>query len=65
MYQVFIEVQALLVDQNNRCKGIGEKLLLAIEESARLKGFSEVKLNSRIDRKRAHNFYVKMGYRCY
>lgn len=64
-FNPFLEVLEFIIDENNRGRRIGGKLLSAIEEIAREKGFSQVHLNSRIDRERAHNFYSKMGYNFY
>jgi GNAT superfamily N-acetyltransferase len=58
-----VVVQALVVDANERGKGIGEVMMRRAEAWARDKGFSSVSLSSHIRRADAHGFYQRLGYR--
>jgi GNAT superfamily N-acetyltransferase len=55
-------VQALVVDQACRKKGIGKILMSAAERWATQRGFSSVALTSNILREDAHAFYKALGY---
>ena len=54
-------VQALVVDSEARSNGIGEALMREAEAQSRK--LPSVSLYSRADRKRAHAFYERIGYR--
>lgn len=62
IHDVHIEIGGLVVDENYRGMGVGEKLLVEIEDWARGKDIQAVFLRSNIVREEAHEFYEKMGY---
>lgn len=55
-------VQALVVDDGCRGKGIGNALMQAAESWARNRGVEAVVLHTRIDRADAQAFYARLGY---
>jgi ribosomal protein S18 acetylase RimI-like enzyme len=56
-------VQALVVDSEARSSGVGEALMHEAEAWAQQRTLPSVSLYSRVDRKRAHAFYARIGYR--
>jgi ribosomal protein S18 acetylase RimI-like enzyme len=56
-------VQALVVDSEARSGGIGEVLMREAEAWAASRRLPSVALYSRVDRKRSHAFYERIGYR--
>jgi ribosomal protein S18 acetylase RimI-like enzyme len=56
-------VQALVVDSEARSNGVGEALMHEAEAWAQSRKLPAVSLYSRVDRKRAHAFYERIGYR--
>ncbi|MFJ5767496.1 GNAT family N-acetyltransferase [Lysinibacillus sp. NPDC093210] len=60
----YVRIQAFVVDHNYRRKGIGHKLLEAIEYWAVEQGASELVMNSdkREERIAAHQFYKQQGF---
>lgn len=56
-------VQALVVDSDARSSGVGEALMREAEVWAQSRKLLSVSLYSRADRKRAHAFYERIGYR--
>lgn len=56
------EVAGLVVDENCRGTGVGQRLMEAAEHWARAKGLSTVVLRSNVIREPAHKFYEKLGY---
>jgi ribosomal protein S18 acetylase RimI-like enzyme len=56
-------VQALVVDSEARGSGVGEALMREAEAWAQSRKLPSVSLYSRVDRKRAHAFYERIGYR--
>jgi ribosomal protein S18 acetylase RimI-like enzyme len=56
-------VQALVVDSEARSSGVGEALMREAEAWAESRKLPSVSLYSRDDRKRAHAFYERIGYR--
>jgi ribosomal protein S18 acetylase RimI-like enzyme len=56
-------VQALVVDSEARSSGVGEALMHEAEAWAQSRKLPSVSLYSRDDRKRAHAFYERIGYR--
>lgn len=56
-------VQALVVDSDARSSGVGEALMREAEAWAQSRKLPSVSLYSRDDRKRAHAFYQRIGYR--
>lgn len=59
----FAEIGGLVVDHNHRRKGIGEKLMRKCEDWARKMGYQEIRLRSGGQRKEAHKFYKRIGYK--
>jgi ribosomal protein S18 acetylase RimI-like enzyme len=56
-------VQALVVDSEARSGGVGDALMREAEAWAMRRNLPSATLYSRIDRKRAHAFYERIGYR--
>jgi ribosomal protein S18 acetylase RimI-like enzyme len=56
-------VQALVVDSEARSNGVGEALMHETEAWAQRRKLPSVSLYSRDDRRRAHAFYERIGYR--
>lgn len=50
------------VKPEHQGRGIGKQMLAAFEEHARQDGASFVRLNSRVERTKAHGFYEHLGY---
>jgi GNAT superfamily N-acetyltransferase len=59
----YAEIGGLVVDNNFRRQGIGEKLMRKSEEWAKEKGYKAIRLRSGGQRKEAHKFYEKIGYK--
>ncbi len=64
-FEPYVEIVQLLVKKTERSKGVGARLLREIENTARGRGLSVVKLHSNIMRSRAHVFYERDGYAFY
>jgi ribosomal protein S18 acetylase RimI-like enzyme len=62
-FDPFVEIVQLLVDENYRSLGIGNKLLLEIEKFTNNIGINQIMLSSRMERDRAHKFYQKNGFK--
>ncbi|MCM2676960.1 GNAT family N-acetyltransferase [Alkalicoccobacillus plakortidis] len=60
----YIRIVAFVIDEQQRRKGIGKKLIEAIEEWARSQQITTLVLNSgnRKERVAAHAFYEQMGF---
>lgn len=58
----YVKIAALIVNGQHRGKGIGAKLIEAAEKWAVDEGAVGITLNSRINRKEAHEFYKSKGY---
>lgn len=56
-------VQALVVDSDARSGGVGDALMREAEAWAMGRKLPSATLYSRVDRKRAHAFYERIGYR--
>ncbi len=56
------ELGGLVVDESARGRGVGGKLLAAVEEWARQNGCGVVSVRSNIIRHQAHKFYAAHGY---
>ena len=57
-----VEIGGLVVEESHRGSGIGRLLLEEIEEWAKARGCSTMRLRSNVVRKDAHRFYVNLGY---
>lgn len=62
MLEPYCEIAGLVVEENERSKGIGKQLLLAAEAWAREHGTRKMLVRSNVKRERAHNFYLGNGY---
>jgi GNAT superfamily N-acetyltransferase len=60
--EMYAEVMGLVVDQNQRRKGIGKRLMDAVEAWAKEHGLNVVRLRSQTKRQDAHKFYQDIGY---
>ena len=58
----YCEIVGLVVDEMERSKGIGKKLMSKAENWAKDKGTKEIIVRSNIRRERAHKFYLNNGY---
>jgi ribosomal protein S18 acetylase RimI-like enzyme len=58
----FAEIIQLLVDKNYRSLGIGASLIDHVEKYYKVSGIEEIHLHSRVERERAHTFYLKNGF---
>ncbi|MDQ0208486.1 GNAT family N-acetyltransferase [Alkalicoccobacillus murimartini] len=61
----YVRIVAFVVDESIRRKGVGKKLIQAIEEWAIAQNISTLVLNSgnREERQAAHHFYTQMGFK--
>lgn len=55
-------ILALVVTKAMRDRGIGRRLLAAAEENLAARNIRRVAVNTRFERKEAHEFYDRMGY---
>ena len=60
----FLRVIALVVDEAHLTRGVGGRLLAAIEDWGRGRGADASSLTSAHRRKAAHGFYESRGYAC-
>ena len=58
----FAEVSGLVVDAEERGRGVGARLMAEAEGWARARGYREVWLRSNVAREQAHIFYRRIGY---
>ncbi len=58
----YAEIAALVVDENQRGKGVGKSLLQAAEKWAVEKKVDLIRLRSNLKRTDAHRFYSREGY---
>jgi GNAT superfamily N-acetyltransferase len=58
----FVELAALVVDEQARGARVGAALLGAAEQWARERGFAMMRVRSNVIRKDAHRFYLREGY---
>jgi GNAT superfamily N-acetyltransferase len=58
----FAELGGLVVASGRRGEGVGERLLVAAEAWATGRGLGEMRVRSNVVRKRAHSFYLRLGY---
>lgn len=61
-FNSMVNIQGLAIDSEFRHKGYGKELMLTIENWARSRGISFVRLNSGGERGTAHKFYRAIGY---
>lgn len=55
-------IGGLIVADGQRSRGVGARLMAAIEDWARTQGAHEVHVYSNVIRERAHRFYERIGY---
>jgi GNAT superfamily N-acetyltransferase len=55
-------LEGFVVDEAARSRGVGQKLLEAVESRARERGCAEIRVQSNVLRERAHSFYERNGY---
>jgi GNAT superfamily N-acetyltransferase len=55
-------IDALIVDENARSRGIGRQLVTAAESWAAAHGHDKLRVRTRVIRDRAHSFYRKAGF---
>jgi len=56
------EIEALVVDEAARSRGLGKRLIAATIEFARQRGCAAVRVRSQVKRERAHAFYEREGF---
>lgn len=56
------EISGLVVTESMRGHGIGGQLIAAAEAWARTRGAARIRVRSRQERERAHQFYERAGY---
>lgn len=61
-YPAMVNILGLAVSGEYRCLGLATKLMEAVEDWARECEIREIRLNSGITRKGAHEFYRKNGF---
>lgn len=64
-YDVMAWVDGVVVDENERGKGIAGKLMQALLDEAREEGLKEVCLTSSPKREAANHLYQKLGFKPY
>jgi len=63
MADAFAELGGIVVSEEHRGKGIGEQLLAEAERWGIKQGVDFFRVRSNAERKRAHPFYLRAGYR--
>ena len=61
-HELRAEIRALVVDENHRSGGVGEKLVAAAESWAREHNLPAMRVRSNVKRERARTFYERVGY---
>ena len=56
-------IVALVVSKNTRGRGIGRRLIAAAENDFAQRDIRRVAVNTRFERKEAHEFYERLGYK--
>jgi GNAT superfamily N-acetyltransferase len=57
-----VEICGLVVAAGHRGSGVGRRLVEAVEEWARGRGFSEITVRSNVARPESHPFYEKLAF---
>ena len=58
----FAELGGIVVDRNHQGLGIGRQLVAATERWSARRGFSKLRVRSRVDRNSAHSFFEHVGF---
>jgi GNAT superfamily N-acetyltransferase len=58
----FVELSGFVVDQGARGMGVGKTMMSAVENWARERSISTVRLNANVMRTEAHKFYKAVGF---
>ncbi len=58
----FAELGGLIVAERCRRRGIGKRLLAAVEEWVNHRGITKLRVRSRLTRSDAHSFYERLGF---
>ena len=58
----YVQVGNMVVDKNHRNLGIGKELLYFIENEGKKQGCQHFILDSRMDNKKSHDFYLREGF---
>jgi len=56
------ELLGLVVDAGERGRGVGRRLVSAVEEWARSRGLEQMAVRSNVTRTESHRFYERLGY---
>jgi GNAT superfamily N-acetyltransferase len=56
------ELLGLVVDARVRSRGVGRRLVTAVEEWARARGLEQMAVRSNVARTESHPFYERLGY---
>ena len=56
------ELLGLVVDARERGRGLGRRLVTAVEEWARARGLEQMAVRSNVTRAESHPFYERLGY---
>ncbi len=60
--EIFVEITALIVDQDHRKNGIGKKLVEHVQNWAKLKNCKQLRARSNTLRTESHPFYEKLEF---
>ncbi|MCE3254541.1 MAG: hypothetical protein K0R25_35 [Rickettsiaceae bacterium] len=58
----YVQVGNMVVDENHRSEGIGKTMLNFIEKEGQKQGCQHFILDSRLDNKKSHDFYLREGF---
>lgn len=61
-YESIVNILGLVVDEQYRKKGVGKRLLKAIEQWAKSNDYTGVRINTGLSRTEAHKFYRSCEY---
>jgi len=56
------EILGLVVDSEHRSRGVGRRLVLAVEQWAAGRGIEQMAVRSNVARAESHPFYQRLGY---